>query len=179
MKSHSLISTLFLAVLGLPVLAAEVAPVLAAAEPGSTARVTAFAENLLGAQPAADDLALAHERGIRTIINLRMPAEPAGFDEAAEAERLGLTYHRVPWNGSPEEADAVFSEVRRLLNQTREPLLLHCASGNRVGAAWIPWRVLDGGVPLETAVAEAKTIGLKTLALEELARDYVRRNQLP
>jgi hypothetical protein len=38
-------------------------------------------------------------------------------------------------------------------------------------------RVLDGGLTYEAALAEAKQVGLKLPALEEKAKDYVRRNQ--
>jgi hypothetical protein len=54
---------------------------------------------------------------------------------------------------------------------------LHCGSSNRVGAVWLPWRVLDGGVEVEKAVAEAKPIGLKKAEYEEKALDYIKRNQ--
>ncbi len=153
------------------------APALLAASLGTTARVHQSGNALLTSQPGAQDLALARERGIRTVISLRLAGEPAAFDGRAAAMRLGLAYHNVPWNGSAEQADGVFDEVRRLLNATAEPLLLHCGSGNRVGAVWIPWRVLDRGVPLEAAVAEARTIGLVSPEFEAQARDYVRRRQ--
>jgi len=68
----------------------------------------------------------------------------------------------------------VFDKARKLLRTSEKPILLHCSSANRVGAVWIPFRALDMGIPLEQAVEEAKTIGLKTPAYEEIARQYVR-----
>jgi hypothetical protein len=56
---------------------------------------------------------------------------------------------------------------------------LHCASANRVGAVWIPFRVLDQGIELEAAVAGAKAIGLETPEYEAKARDYVERHATP
>ena len=52
---------------------------------------------------------------------------------------------------------------------------MHYASARRVGAVGVPYRVLDGGIALEDAVTEAKTIGLRTPELETKARDYVAR----
>jgi len=46
-----------------------------------------------------------------------------------------------------------------------------------VGPFWIVWRTLDGRLPLEEAVAEARTIGLGSAAYEAKARAYVERNR--
>jgi protein tyrosine/serine phosphatase len=40
------------------------------------------------------------------------------------------------------------------------PLLIHCASANRVGAMWALYRALKGN-PEELALEEARTIGLQ------------------
>jgi hypothetical protein len=66
--------------------------------------------------------------------------------------------------------------VRELLRTTERPLLFHCASANRVGANWIPYRMLDQGVTWEQAVDEARAMGLRTEAYVDLARDYVARH---
>jgi len=130
-------------------------------------------------QPTAEDLAAAREAGIRTVIDLRKPGEDRGYDEAAAAEALGLDYVTLPWNGPAELTDEVFERGRELLRTAERPLLFHCASANRCGALWIPYRVLDEGVPLDVAVAEAKTIGLKTPEYESKARAYVARERRP
>ena len=56
-------------------------------------------------------------------------------------------------------------------------MLLHCASSNRVGAVWLAYRALDGGLSIEEAKAEAKIVGLKSPALEAKAIDYVKRKK--
>ena len=40
---------------------------------------------------------------------------------------------------------------------------------------WLPWRVLDGGLSYDEALAEAKTVGLKSPLYEEKAREYIER----
>jgi len=142
---------------------------------GTIPNLHAFGDVWLAGQPAATDFAAVKEAGVRTVIDLRHEAEHPGFDERAAVLAAGLTYVALPWNGPDELTDAVFERSRELLDGAQRPLLLHCGSANRVGAVWIPWRVLDGGVPLETAVAEAREIGLKTPAYETKARDYVAR----
>lgn len=147
------------------------------ADLGTTARVHEDDGALLASQPAAADLALARDRGVRTVISLRKDAEPVGYDERAEAARLGLAFESLPY-GTPEElTDAVFDRARAVLRDTPRPFLLHCGSGNRVGAVWLPWRVLDDGASLEAAVTEAREIGLASPEYEQKARDYIARRQ--
>ena len=60
-----------------------------------------------------------------------------------------------------------------LSDHERKPILVHCASANRVGAVWLAHRVLDDGLAYEAALAEAKTVGLKAPALEQRAKEYI------
>jgi uncharacterized protein (TIGR01244 family) len=147
--------------------------VLEARTLGETARIHAFGDLWLASQPTAADLELAKAAGVRTVLSLRGADEKVGYDERAVAEGLGLTFLSLPWAGS--EDPAVFDRARDLLATAERPLLFHCASANRVGALWIPWRVLDGGVSLEQALEEAKAIGLRSPDLEATARRYLER----
>lgn len=144
---------------------------------GKISRVHALGDLYLASMPTAADLEEARAMGVKTVVNLRRPAEHADFDEAAAVAALGLVYVNLPISGASDLTDEVIEQAREFLNRAERPLLLHCASANRVGAVWIPWRVLDGGIDLDEAVAEARTIGLKTPELEAKARDYVRRKQ--
>lgn len=143
---------------------------------GAIQRLHRFGAVYLASQPGAADLEAARTAGVKTVINLRPAKEQADFDEKAAVSALGLAYVNLPISGPADLSDEVFAEARTLLNGAERPLLLHCASANRVGAVWIPWRVLDGGLGLEEAVAEAKTIGLRSPELESRARDYVARH---
>jgi len=132
---------------------------------------------LAGGQPSAEDLSLARQGGMRTVIDMRKPAEERGFDEAATVRDLDMEYVSLPWNGPDELTDEVFQAGRGLFARAQRPMLVHCGSANRVGAVWVAWRTLDGGIDLEQAVTEAKTIGLRTPAYEQKAREYVSRNR--
>ncbi|GIK35919.1 MAG: hypothetical protein BroJett010_24780 [Gammaproteobacteria bacterium] len=166
--------------LGAVLLAAATWPGLASAQDASvhnrslgSIAVHEIGGILVAGQPTAADLALARGEGIHRVINLRHASEPAGFDEPAEAARLGLEYISLPWSGPDELTDTVFDEVRALLRESPRPLLFHCASGNRVAAVWLPWRVLDEGADWDSALAEAQQLGLRSPALEARARAYV------
>ena len=76
-----------------------------------------------------------------------------------------MTYINVAWNGPADLADGdVFNHYRELLNEVERPVLLHCASANRVGTVWLPWRVIDQGIEFDEALAEAKAVGLRNPA---------------
>jgi len=115
-------------------------------ECGTITKLHTLGGVFLASQPKPEDLEQAQKGGIKTVVNLRHEDELEDFDERAVVTGLGLTYVSLPWNGPDELTDAVFDEARHLLNAAERPLLLHCSSANRVGAVWIPWRVLDGGL---------------------------------
>ncbi|MCA8961357.1 MAG: protein tyrosine phosphatase family protein [Planctomycetes bacterium] len=130
----------------------------------------------LAGQPTASELRKAAAGGIRTIINLRLASE-LEFDEAAEADALGVRYHNPGFKGGENLTDSIFDEVRSLLRSSQRPILFHCSSGNRVGAVWATYRVLDEGWDIDRAIDEAKQIGLRTPAYEARAREYVAQHQ--
>jgi uncharacterized protein (TIGR01244 family) len=144
---------------------------------GKIARVHRLADVYLAGQPTADDLAEAKKLGIKTVLNLRPDAELKGFDERAAVEAAGLAYIHIPFSGADDLNDAIFDKAREQLKKSERPLLLHCASANRVGAVWLPYRVLDNGIDYDAALAEAKAVGLRTPAMQAKAKEYVERHK--
>ena len=142
---------------------------------GSIKQLHTVGDIYLAGQPSKEDFALLKERGVKTIINLRLPQEMnrLGFDEKTVVEELGMTYAYLPWSGADQLTDERLDAMRQLLRESERPLMLHCASSNRVGAGWLAYRVLDEGVPAEQAVAEAKTIGMRTPAYESITLKYI------
>jgi uncharacterized protein (TIGR01244 family) len=137
-------------------------------------RVYSFDSVFLASQP--DDAALekASKNGIRLVINLREPKEN-GESERALVEKLGMTYANVPVSVELLD-DSIVDRVRALLHDSaNHPVMIHCSSGNRVGMVWAAIRATRDGVPLETAIAEGKTVGMKTPAFETFVRDYAAR----
>lgn len=146
-------------------------------ECGTITRLHTYGGVFTASQPQPSDFEQAKKGGVKTVINLRHEDEIKDFNEPEVVKGLGLNYINLPWDGPDELSDEVFDRSRELLNTAERPILLHCSSANRVGAVWIPWRVLDGGVSIDDAVAEAKVVGLKSPDYEAKARDYVARHQ--
>ena len=134
-----------------------------------------------GGQPDARALAALARSGVGDVFDLRAAGEPRGFDERATAESLGLHYLPLPTSGVADFTDAKFTAFRRhlLAHGAGDPMFIHCASGNRVGAALLPWLVLDQGLTEDLALEMARNIGLRDQALTQRALEYIRARQGP
>jgi uncharacterized protein (TIGR01244 family) len=115
-------------------------------------------------QPSGDQLALLPSAGIRSVIDLRPDAERPDFDERMVAVHLGLDYHPLPIRDAQDLTRANVESFDQLLERTqRDGVLVHCASGNRVGAMMaLRARWLQGKEAAE-ALAIGKASGLTSL----------------
>lgn len=139
---------------------------------GNAPIVTSFGKFVYFAgQPGPEDLALFKQKGVKTVINLRAPAEMK-FDEKAEVEKLGLQYLQSPVGHTEAPTAGEFERVAAALDKAGkgEPVLLHCASSNRVGFMWGLYRAKRHGLSPEAALAEGKAAGLKAPPLVALLR---------
>lgn len=113
--------------------------------------------------------------GFKAVINLRQASERgANVDEnRARATELGLKYIHIPFNGAAPESKTVDDFLAAISDKSNQPVFIHCASANRVGAVWLVKRVLQDGWTVEKATEEAKLIGLSNAALEQFALKYI------
>ena len=128
---------------------------------------------LFGGQPTSEQLQQLARDGYE-IINLRMPAEDAGYDEVALIEELGVEYHAVPIDSTALEG-AALERFFEIFESAERPVLVHCASGNRVGALYYAYLAGPANVPREEALATARENGLRSDALVEQVNLYLDR----
>ena len=122
-------------------------------------------------QPTEAGLGQLGALGFRVVIDLRAPSEGTAAEEAA-VKAAGLRYVSVPVTAETlrrEDAEAV---ATILGERGRGPVLLHCSTGNRVGAVWTVLQVTKG-VPYEDAEAEGRKIGLRSGAMVAAVRRVV------
>lgn len=125
-----------------------------------------FAEgHYASGQPTQLDLAEFARKGVRTVINLRTSEEPVDYDEAMEADRLGLRYASLPIADASDLDPTRIRAFGQLLDQARleGDVLIHCASSNRVGAMVALDQVFNRGTALAAALERGRAAGLKTL----------------
>jgi len=116
-------------------------------------------------QPSAETLTKLHAAGVRTVINLRPDQETPALDERAIVEKSGVRYQSLPVGGRADLTRANVATFDRMLNESRPGIvLMHCASGNRVGAMMALRASWIQGKSADEALAIGKAAGLKGLA---------------
>lgn len=135
----------------------------------------------VGGKPSAEALAKLKAQGFKTVIDLRAVSEGTA-DEKQAVEAQGLRYVAVPITAATfSPADAL--AVAKVLDEAEAaPVLLHCATSNRVGAVWAVLQVRKGRDVTE-AEAAGREAGLSSPAMIEafkrVAEDLAPRNSVP
>ncbi len=116
-----------------------------------------------GGQPTQEQLDWLKRAGIKNIINLRTPEEQS-FNEASVVKNLGLNYVAIPVDGNAAVNQMNAEKLAAALNKAKgEPVFVHCASGNRVGALIAINEFTQNGGDIDAAIAEGKKWGLTRL----------------
>ncbi len=119
-------------------------------------------------QPDQAALEVFADAGYGTVIDLRGEGEDRGFDEAAVVEELGLHYVTLPVEGKDGVSFDNARKLDELLQQYPGPVLVHCGSGNRVGAL-LALRASLAGKNDESALEIGRAGGLT--GLESVVRE--------
>lgn len=125
---------------------------------------------LVAGQPGSGDWSALAASGVRTVVNLRPEGELKGRDERAEVAAAGMRYVELPVSGpadiTPENAKALSA----LLAQADGPVLVHCASGNRVGGL-LAVAMAQNGMTTAQALDFGRSAGMKSI--EGRAREVI------
>lgn len=133
------------------------------ASPGAWLRVQGDGRYSAG-QPTAEQLQTLSAHGIGVVIDLRADSETPGLDEAALVRSLGLDYHNLPVGGAAGlTRDNVQALDQLIAGAGDRPLLLHCASSNRVGAMMALREAWLRGATSEHALEVGRAWGMKGL----------------
>lgn len=119
----------------------------------------------VGGTPSPEALRELKAMGFKTIIDLRTEDEGTAQEKAA-VEQLGLRYVLVPVTPTTLSLDDVKLVAGVLGDAAAAPVLLHCASSNRVGAVYGIVQRLEGK-SLAEAEAAAREAGLKSEAMAQ------------
>ncbi|MXV99929.1 MAG: hypothetical protein F4X59_13080 [Holophagales bacterium] len=128
---------------------------------------------LFGGQPTEDQLKAMAADGLSFVLDLRAEGENRGFDEQAALQSLDVPYLNVPVDADRLALPATFERFIEAMDKVDGPVLVHCASGNRVGALYYAYLVAGKGVDREEARTRAKENGLRSAALEKAVDRYL------
>ena len=118
---------------------------------------------VLGGAPSAEELTHWARDGFRTVIDLRAPTEPGHAEHKARVEALGMTWLGLSIAGADGVTFDNAAAMVALLEQAERPTILHCASGNRVGALFALAVGSIPGTSADEAIAYGKARGLTRL----------------
>ena len=163
MLKHRLPFLLVLSLLAIPALAEEPTPAI----PDKVEIRNALTPSpglLTGGQPTPEQFDEIAQAGYRTVINLRGEGEEGRWDEASRAAELGLEYLELPIAGRGDiNRENALALAELLAANGRLPAVVHCASGNRVGALFALHAFHAEGADIEAALEVGKAAGLTSL----------------
>lgn len=128
----------------------------------------------ISGQPTIEGLERMAKDGVKTVVSFRTPHEMNNreivpFDEAAEAERLGMNYVNIPLGGDDHpynpEALAAFAKI---MDEASGKTLIHCTVGWRASHAWAAYLVAYKGMDINEAVAHGRAANMGTPPMEAL-----------
>ena len=122
-----------------------------------------------------EKVAALAKAGVELVVNLQ-PDDELSFDESAAVERAGMHYEHLPISGAADLKQLKILAFDNILRQHHgKKIVVHCGSGNRVGAAialragWLRGRKMD------TAMERGRSHGLTKLEDEVFKRLLVPR----
>lgn len=120
-----------------------------------------------GGQPSQSDLVALAKAGVKHVINLRPVQEQQkalSWNEAEFVASLNMQYHSIPVAGAADVNIKNATKVAELLKSLDgEPVLLHCASSNRVGALTALYEGITNKASTDEAITTGKHWGLGSL----------------
>lgn len=128
-------------------------------------------EILVGGQPTPEQFKELADAGYIAIINLRPDAELQGRDEEAEVQALDMRYVHIPVGGPDDVTEENAQRLHDALDSHDGPVVVHCASSNRVGALF----ALRAGLLLDVDANEAIELGRQAgmTSLEPLVQKHL------
>ncbi len=111
----------------------------------------------------ANGLKQAKAEGVAAVVDL-CPLAERGYDEAPIVESLGMAYVRIPIGGPQDLGSEAALQLKQALASVGDkPVLIHCATGNRVGALLALEAYLHEKASAADALALGRRAGLLSL----------------
>jgi uncharacterized protein (TIGR01244 family) len=113
-------------------------------------------------QPDESQFKLVADAGYVAVIDMRGAGEDRGLDEAALLVKLDMDYVELPLSSADAISMENAAKLDQILAEYDGPVLLHCGSGNRVGALLALRESLNGASD-EAALAYGRSAGMTGL----------------
>jgi uncharacterized protein (TIGR01244 family) len=118
----------------------------------------------IAGQPTERGLKRVHDEGVTVVVNLRSPEEMKriGFDEAAAVAALGMRYVYLPVRGTADMpySPTTLDKFAEAVKGANGKVLLHCTIAWRASHLWAAYLIRERGIPVDSALANARAINL-------------------
>ncbi len=114
-------------------------------------------------QPNREAFAVFAASGYTTVIDIRGASENRGLDEESTVAELGMQYIAFPITSAEQISFESAAKLDELIANAEGPVLVHCASSNRVGAL-LALRASLAGATDDDALAHGIAGGMTSLA---------------
>ncbi|MBA3393109.1 MAG: hypothetical protein H0T89_10715 [Deltaproteobacteria bacterium] len=133
---------------------------------------------LTGGQPTEEHLTLAKSNGVKVVVNLRTAAEEKDYaTEPKKVEELGMKYVHIPIDSKTGEGLNEENAKKLATLLAEKPAIIHCGSGQRVGALFaLKAFYVDGATP-DVALQTGKDNGLSKPELEKIVVDIMAKKK--
>ncbi|MFT7432432.1 MAG: hypothetical protein ACI9TY_000044 [Alphaproteobacteria bacterium] len=121
---------------------------------------------------AAKDLQTA---GFKSVIDIRQKREGTEKEEKY-ITNADMIYHNFPISGSTAFIDANVKIFAKLISESEKPLLVHSASGNRVGALWAQ-HLIDEGMDIDEAISIGLRMGMRNDFSSKVRQKYSEKSE--
>jgi cytochrome b6-f complex iron-sulfur subunit len=134
----------------------------------------------VGGQPTSADIASLHDRGYRTVVNVRTSADDGYLPEEERlVEDAGLNYAEIPVAPHLIDDIAVQRFSQALESVDAKPALVHCGSGGRAAMMVLLHLAIEHGWSLERALAEGEKLNAapsETSPYRAFFEEYIKRH---
>ena len=147
--------------------------------PGATHVTRVDATVACGGATTAEAYPELKKLGFKSVVNLRRESETGADIPGAKAAAAtsGLTFIHIPVDGANPTPESAETFLKAVSDRANQPVYIHCASANRVGAMWLIKRVVVDGWEIDRATAEAEAIGLTNPGLKQFAVEYATKHK--
>lgn len=133
---------------------------------------------ILSGQLPQPDFQFAKDKGIKTIVNVRMDRELGGlgFEMEPCIKKLGLHFIHFPV-GPDSFDDARAESFVKLLSEAEKPVLINGSNGNRIWGLWALYLGARWEIPVDRTREVALASGIKKLVIEKFVRGHLSRKK--
>jgi len=125
-------------------------------------------------QPDEAALAAIAKEGFAAVIDLRGVNEDRGMEEQKVVESLGMRYVAIPVEGAGGVTYEKAKALDDIIAEIDGPVLVHCASGNRVGGV-LALREHMNGMPADQAFELGVAAGMSSASVKDTVKEQLEK----